>query len=420
MNAEIITIGQEILIGQILDTNSTWLASELDILGYKVQRIITVSDTKEAIRQAVAQSEKTADLVLITGGLGPTSDDITKPVLAEFFETELVFNQEAYDNMSAYVLKRGGNINPANNSQAIFPKNCELITNLFGTASGMLFRKNNKVFVSMPGVPFEMKNMFIGQVIPKLKTEFKLSNRINEFISTFGIPEAQLAEKLSVREKSMSEKLSLAYLPSPERVILRLGIEGCNFEEIQEIIQNEIKEFSKILGDYIYSYTDSYLEKSISVLLSDLKQTVATAESCTGGNVGRLITSVPGSSAYFEGGVIAYSNRIKHDILGVKNETLEKYGAVSEQTVIEMAEGIRKLYKSDYGVAVSGVAGPDGGSPEKPVGTVWICVSDEFGNNAKKYSFGNLREVTVRRASATALDMLRLMIKKRIDKSLKV
>ncbi len=408
MTAEIITIGDEILIGQIIDTNSAWLASELDKIGVSIIKIISISDKSEAIFNALENSG--ADLILLTGGLGPTADDITKPVLAEFFETRLVHNKTAFENMQNFVLQRGMKLNKGNKEQALLPENCTVIPNKYGTATAMMFQKAGKRFISMPGVPFEMKNIFTEEILPIIKENYTLDTVIHKNIPVFGVPESVLAERLVDFEKMMPENLNLAYLPSPERVLLRLSIAGNDKNLLNSIIKEKNKELKNILGNDIFASENIFLEELVGKKLKKAGQTVSTAESCTGGNIAKLITSISGSSEYFEGGVVAYSNRIKNEILGVKELTLMDFGAVSKETVEEMAVGIMKLYGSDYGIAVSGIAGPGGASPGKPVGTVWIAVASKNKLISEKYSFGNLRDVTVRRASATALNMLRKIL----------
>jgi len=412
MNTEIITIGDELLIGQVIDTNSAWLAAEVNKIGAKILKKISISDDKNAILQSL--KETSADLILVTGGLGPTKDDITKQTICEYFETKLVFSQSAYNKTEEYVLRRNGAMNDRNKQQAFLPENCLMITNNFGSASGMLFEKNAKTFIFMPGVPFEMKKMFSEQVIPIITEKFSFENIIQINICTFGIPESQLADKLADFEDTMPENMSLAYLPSPERNLLRLGIRGGdrveNRAETEKQIDKKVTDIISLLGQNIYSFSDEYLENTIGELLRGYSKKVAVAESCTGGNISRLITSISGSSEYFEGGVVAYSNRIKSEILGVQQNTLDQNGAVSKETVEEMALGIKNLYKSDYGIGVSGIAGPGGAVEGKPVGTVWIAVADDSGVISQRFQFGELREIIVRRASATALDMLRRLI----------
>ncbi len=410
MIAEIITIGDEILIGQIVDTNSAWLAQQLNDIGVDVRQITSISDSRRHIIAALDTAKKKADLIIITGGLGPTADDITKPTLAEYFGTKLVRNQELFEHVKFLIERHGFEMTENNAKQADIPANCTPLSNENGTAAGMWFEQDGKIFISMPGVPFEMKNITEKQVLPKLKTQFSLPSIVHRTIQTFGVAESILANKINSWESALPSSIKLAYLPSPERVRLRLSYRGTNQNDTEKTLDKLTQGLKVLLGDTIFGMGNIFLENAIADLLKGSGKTVATAESCTGGNVAKLITSVPGSSAYFEGGVVAYSNRIKEEILKVNRQTLITHGAVSEATVQEMATGIRQLYQSDFGVAVSGIAGPSGGSPEKPVGTVWVAVSSENETVTRLLSLGNKRDITVRRASAKALDMLRRLI----------
>ncbi len=409
MTAEIITIGDEILIGQVIDTNSAFIAEKLNLIGINIRQMTSISDTKEHIFTVLDQAATHSELIIITGGLGPTNDDITKSVLAEYFNTELVLNEDILNDIKALAKKKGFDLNENNRKQAEVPAKCKIIRNDYGTAAGMWFEKEDTVFISMPAVPYEMKKMFPEKVIPLLNRHFENPSLIHKTIQTFGIPESMLAEKLSEWEGNLPEKIKLAYLPSPERIRLRLSSDDDNFDAQKEVL-NETEKLKRILGDNIFGYNDDYLQDVIGDLLRKSKKTVSTAESCTGGNIAQQITSVPGSSDYFMGSVIAYSNKIKDEILGVKEDTLMEYGAVSKEVAEGMVHGVRKLYGTDYAVSVSGVAGPGGGSDEKPVGTVWISVADEESILTQKFLFGNIREINIRRASSSALNLLRKLI----------
>ncbi len=410
MKADIITIGDEILIGQITDTNSVFIAENLNIIGVTVRQIITVSDDKEVIKNAVDNSLQKADLVILSGGLGPTDDDKTKEALAEYFNSKLIENADVLEDIKRFVKSKNSSLNDRNIKQAEVPDKCKVIRNDNGTAAGMWFEKDKKVVVSMPAVPFEMKEMFENKVLNLIKEYFKTPHIIHKTIQTIGIPESELAEKLSDWEKNLDSKISLAYLPSPERIRLRLSITCDNVETATEKLDKEILELYKIIGKNIFGEGDVYLQDVIGEILLKNKKTLATAESCTGGNISRLITSVAGSSKYFKGSIVAYSNEVKQKILGVSPFTLMKQGAVSKETVEEMALGLLKVINSDYAIAVSGIAGPDGGTDEKPVGTIWIAVSDKYKCISKKYNFGNRRNVNVRLASSRAMDLLRNFI----------
>ncbi len=410
MKADIITIGDEILIGQITDTNSQYIAEKLNSAGFEIRQITSVADKKEQIINILNQISEHTDLIVITGGLGPTEDDITKQTLAHYFETRLVINKNVLEDIKRFVKSKGFSLNERNIKQSEVPENCKIIRNKNGTAPGMWFKKNNTVFISLPAVPFEMKEMFSSAVMPLLKNHFKTPDIVHQNILTYGYPESTLAEKLSDWEQNLHHKINLAYLPSPERIRLRMSIICDKKENAEEILNRETEKIKKIIGDSIFGYGDIFLQDAISPILKEAKKTLSTAESCTGGNIARLITSVPGSSAYFKGSIIAYSDEIKTSILKVPEKIIKKYGAVSKETVEHMIKGQLELLKTDYGIAVSGIAGPDGGTSEKPVGTTWIAVGNKDRIIAQKYTFGNRRLLNVRFASARALDNLRRFI----------
>ncbi len=410
MFSEIITIGDELLIGQTIDTNSAWIAKQLNNIGISVRQITSIADSKEHIFETLDSAIKSSELVLITGGLGPTDDDITKKTLTEYFDTELITNLDVLKDVKNFIEKRSLKYNKRNIEQAKVPKNCNVIRNENGTAAGMWFSKNDTVIISMPAVPFEMKAMMTEKIIPLLEQHFNTSNVIHKTIQTFGISESSLAEQLSQWKEQLPKSLKLAYLPSPERMQLRLSCVSENKNDGKKNIDNEIEKLKKIIGEAIFGYGNVFLHEAIGDILIDKQETLAVAESCTGGNISRLITSVSGSSKYFIGGVVAYSNDIKEQILGVKKDTLIKHGAVSKQTVIEMANGIRRLYGSDYAISVSGIAGPGGSRDGKPVGTTWIAVAYAEKTVAKKYIFGKQRDINIRIASSKALDMLRRLM----------
>ena len=410
MKAEIITIGDEILIGQVVDSNSSWMAKALNGIGITVVRITTVSDHPQAIKDALNEAVERADLILTTGGLGPTRDDITKNALTEYFGGKLVRDEDTVLKIKEFLASRGVELSDLNLNQALLPDNCVAIPNRYGTASGMWFKKDSKDIISMPGVPYEMKSMMTGHILPELRKKHDLPVIIHKTVITQGIPESHLARLLSDYEQQLQENIRLAYLPSPGLVRLRLSITGKEKQKTGKLIQEALEKLMTLLPEYITGIEDENIEKQIGEMLVKKGSTLAIAESCTGGNIAHLITSVPGSSRYFKGSVVAYSNEIKEKILGVKKETLEKYGAVSEPVVKEMAAGIRKLYQSDYAIATSGIAGPEGGSAEKPVGTTWIAVASAGHTQADKYLFGNLRSTNIQKASLTALNMLRILI----------
>jgi nicotinamide-nucleotide amidase len=410
--AELLTIGDEILYGQIVDTNSQWMSIELDKVGIKVIRKTTVGDQEGEILTAFAEAEERADIVLITGGLGPTSDDLTKPLLAKYFHCELRIHEEALAEITTFFKSRGREMTELNRQQASLPICCTKITNPIGTAPGMWFERSNKIFMSMPGVPHEMKRMMTEQVIPKLKEKFQTPFIYHKVIRTIGIGESFLADKISSWEKSLPDHIKLAYLPSLGDVKLRMT----GFSDSPVQIENEIEEWVKKLqplaGEYIYGYGEESIELVIGKMLRARKLTLSMAESCTGGYLSHLITSVPGCSDYFLGSMVPYAYEIKMRQLGVKPEVLEKYGAVSEPTIIEMANIVRAKFNTDIGVATSGIAGPGGATPEKPVGTVWIAYSDKHQTVTKKLQISTDRAINIRMASMAVLNLIRLSLPK--------
>jgi nicotinamide-nucleotide amidase len=415
MEAEIITIGDELLIGQVVDTNSAWIAHKLNLIGIKIHRIISISDKKEEIIKALDESGKRVDLIILTGGLGPTKDDITKNTLCEYFNTKLIVSEIVIDDIRSFLEKRNVDFNNSNKRQAEVPENCKVIRNYNGTAPGMWFSSGNKTFISLPGVPYEMKSMMDNEVIQRLKASFPSNHIIHKTIYTQGIAESILSEKLAEWEEGLPDKgIKLAYLPQPGIVRLRLSTEGEDLNSLKKLIENEILSLNQIIPDYIFGYDNEKLEEIIGNLLKKHSGTVSVAESCTGGNIARLITSVPGCSDYFKGSAVAYSNEIKVNILNVSRDVLVNHGAVSKEVVEEMARSAMKIFDTDFSVATSGVAGPSGGTKEKPVGSVWIAVSSKKSTISEFFSFGDDRERNITRASVTALNMLRKMIIKSI------
>jgi nicotinamide-nucleotide amidase len=408
ITAELLTIGDEILYGQIIDTNTQWLGLELTNIGIKIIRKTSVGDIEEEILTAFAEAEKRADIVLITGGLGPTSDDLTKPCLAKFFNCELKIHEEALQEVTEFFKSRGRELTEVNRQQASLPVCCNKITNKMGTAPGMWFQRNHKVFVSMPGVPHEMKRMMTDIIIPRLQKTFTTPVIHHTVIRTAGIGESFLAEKISSWEQSLPKHFGLAYLPSLGEVKLRLTAMGDNKNELVTHAEGLIEKLKLIAGDYIFGFGETSLEAVVGTMLNKKKLTLAIAESCTGGYLSHLITSIPGSSDYFRGSIIPYAYEIKMSELGVSTETLEKHGAVSEPTIIEMATLVRKKFNTDIGVATSGIAGPGGETPEKPVGTVWIAYSDKHKTITRKLQLSKDRMINIRLASINALNLIRL------------
>ncbi|PKP09246.1 MAG: competence/damage-inducible protein A [Bacteroidetes bacterium HGW-Bacteroidetes-4] len=410
MNAYIITIGDEILIGQIVDTNSAWIASELTQIGITVKQVRSVSDDAWAIENTLRDALADVELVIITGGLGPTKDDITKNTLAKYFDSSLVFNEEVYNDVISFIERRGSQMNTLNRDQALFPEKAKLLRNLNGTAPGIWFEEEGKIVVSLPGVPFEMKSLMKIEVLPRVQAFFQLPAVVYQTATITEIGESQLALKIEDWENKLPQGMKLAYLPSPGMVRLRLGMTAGNKQETKKLLDAELQKLKQFIPKNIVSLNEESLPVVIGNLLINSNKTLSTAESCTGGNMARLITSVPGSSAYFKGSLVAYANEIKTQVLGINPELIEAYGAVSQQVVEQMALSVRKLLKTHYAIATSGIAGPDGGSDEKPVGTVWIAVADDNNVVSKLFKFGNEREINVTRSSFAGLNLLRKII----------
>ncbi len=408
MKAHIITIGDEILIGQILDSNSKWLAELLNLSGIKVHQITSISDDPKHIKDALQMSLKEYDLVIMTGGLGPTKDDLTKQTLADFFETELIYHPEVDERVRKLLALRGIEANDMNKSQAYLPKDARIFANHNGTASGMWFEKSDTVFISMPGVPFEMKTMFEKEIFPAIKQKFPTKSIYYKTVMTQGVVESHLAMRIRSWEENLPEFIKLAYLPQPGIVRLRLTAQGDDREIIKKTVEQEIEKLHEILPDEIFGYDDIALEEVVGNLLRKKKATLATAESCTGGYVAHLITSIAGSSDYFKGSVVSYANEIKTGILNVDKTVLESEGAVSREVVEQMATNVKTKFNTDYAIAISGIAGPTGGTPEKPVGTVWIGIAAPGKIISEKFLFGEHRGRNIRRSALQALNMLRL------------
>jgi len=410
MLAEIITIGDEILIGQIIDTNSAWMAQQLNTVGIRIKQISSVSDNREHILSALKEASERADLILITGGLGPTKDDITKTTLAEYFQVGMKRDQETLDNVTRIFARYNRPLLEVNIRQADVPENCEVLQNKNGTAPGMWFQENGKVYVSMPGVPFEMMYLMEDLVIPKLKAAFDLPKILHQTILTAGEGESFLAERIADIEDQLPPEIKLAYLPKLGVVRLRLSAYGEDEEKLKQELEIQTKKITERLGPTVVATEDIPLEKAILLLMAKNKQTLSLAESCTGGYLAHLFTSLPGASGVFVGGAVSYSYEMKERMLGVNPDTLWETGAVSEETVREMAEGALRNFSSDYAIAVTGIAGPDGGTPEKPVGTVWIAVATKDKTSAKKYVFGNKRIQNIERTATNAMvDLLKLL-----------
>ena len=406
MLVEIITIGDELLIGQVVDTNSAWMGQQLNLAGFKVKQITSVSDDEQHILTALDEAIKHADVILITGGLGPTKDDITKNTLCKYFNTSLVFNDEAYKNIEQLFKVRGRQVTPTNRSQAEVPANCTVLQNKNGTAPGMWFEHNNKILVSMPGVPYEMKSMMADDVIPLLEAKFETPNIVHQTVLTQGVGESFLSDMIAGWEAQLPAYMKLAYLPSAGMVRLRLTAISAD-ADLQQQVAGQIKKLMPLIERFVYGYDDDTLQELVGKLLLKNNQTLALAESCTGGYISHLITSIPGSSVYYKGSLVAYAYEIKEDFLGVPKAILEAKGAVSEEVVMQMATQVRQNFKTDYAIAVSGIAGPNGGTADKPVGTEWIAIATPDKTFAKRYQFGTHRMRNIEVTAYTALNMLR-------------
>jgi nicotinamide-nucleotide amidase len=407
MKVEIVTIGDEILIGQVVDTNSAWIGQQLNGIGAAVQRITSISDDLEAIKQSIADAAARADVVLLTGGLGPTNDDITKVALCEYFNCGTVFHGEVLDHIEQLFRRFGRTVSEVNRLQAALPEVCEPLHNAMGTAPGMWFDTGETVIVSMPGVPYEMKSIMADEVLPRLTKRFNAPTILHRTLLTMGMGESWLAERIADWEKALPKEIKLAYLPSPGKVRLRLSAIGANESALRQELEQQVKQLWELIPELVYGFDEDTIESVVANLLRKRNLTVCTAESCTGGTISQMLTSVPGASNYFPGGVVTYSYESKMRELGVSAQTLETLGAVSEETVIEMAEGAKRKFGTDYAISVSGIAGPDGGTPDKPVGTVWMAVSGPLGTVARKHLFGDNRERNIERSALTALNMLR-------------
>jgi nicotinamide-nucleotide amidase len=416
MRTEIINIGDELLIGQIINTNASWMSAQLDLAGFPVQRVTIIPDDPQQIIDTLKESGQRSELVLLTGGLGPTKDDLTKETLCKYFRTRLIFDTATFNNIEKFFNTRGLQVSETNRKQAEIPESCILIPNKNGTAPGMWFEEESEsdgkkhIFVSMPGVPFEMKAMLFNDIIPKLKQYFRPVVVLHRTFLTQGLGESFLSDLLVDWETRLPANLHLAYLPQPGIVRLRLTGKGENELQLHMQMNEEITKMSSLIQDYIFGEGNDTLEAVVGRVLKEKKNTLATAESCTGGYIAHLLTSIPGSSAYYKGSVIAYSNEIKIKELGISEKILEKYGAVSEEVVRQMAVNVRDRFRSDYSVAVSGIAGPDGGTKDKPVGLVWIAIAGPSGVHAGKYLFGDDRERNIRRAALQTLNNLRKVI----------
>ena len=411
VKVEIITIGDEILIGQIVDTNSAWMATELNTAGFELAQITSVHDDANHIIEALEMALKRADVVLFTGGIGPTNDDITKQTLCSYFDTKLVFNDSVYQNIERLFANRPNyKMNELTKAQAMVPENCTVIQNEVGTAPITWFDTVAKVVVSMPGVPYEMKRAMSVEIIPRLQKQFDTPVIIHKTVQVYGYTESALALKIAEWESNLPEYIHLAYLPNSGVVKLRLSGFLENVLALEFVMNQQLDLLSQLLGNAIVANEDILIEQLLGNLLIASGKTVSTAESCTGGNIAHVFTSLSGSSSFFKGSVVAYANEVKENVLQVDSVDIETFGAVSQQVVEQMAVGVRKLLKTDVAIATSGIAGPTGGSDEKPVGTTWIAVCSDDMVVSREFSFGKLREQNILRATQAALLMLKEII----------
>jgi nicotinamide-nucleotide amidase len=409
ITADIITIGDEILIGQITDTNSARIAAMLNETGIRVRRKFSIGDDKEAINAALDECIGQSRVLILTGGLGPTKDDITKTTLAAYFGCGMIQNREVYQMLEEYFSSKGREFSVINQGQAMVPEACRVFLNTRGTAPGMLFEKNGTYIISLPGVPYEMEGLMQDHVLSMLRDTFRLPKILHKTILTQGIPESTLMEMIAPWEDSLRPEVKLAYLPSPGMVRLRLTVVK-DFEGAEAYLSERSEALNPYLGSRIYGYDDDTMETVIFRLLQERGATVTFAESCTGGYLAHKLTSLAGSSVLFNGSVVAYSYEAKTELLGVPSEMLLENGAVSEPVVQRMAAGVRELYHADYAVATSGIAGPSGGTPDKPVGTVWIAVAGPKGIRSKKFLFGNDRNRNIQMTFLAGYEMLRRVI----------
>lgn len=408
MIGEIISIGDELLIGQVINTNASWIGEHLAEAGIRITQISSIGDEGSRIKEALDEALERADVIIMTGGLGPTRDDITKSVLCDYFDTKLVYDESVFQHITQ--LFRGRNLiwNKLNKGQAYVPEACTLLHNPNGTAPGMWFEKGKKVIISLPGVPLEMKSLVRDLVIPKLLEAFPNQESVyHQTVFTQGIPESRLATQIEEWETGLPPHMKLAYLPRAGMVRLRISAVGESEEILKQQVEAEIAKLHKILPGEVFGQGEENLERVIGELLGRLGKSLSTAESCTGGYIAHMITSVPGSSQYFKGSIVSYANEIKEDLLNVNKSLIEQHGAVSEEVVMAMAKGACDKLGSDYSVAVSGIAGPDGGTAEKPVGTVWIAIGTPTKIITKQFLFGRSRERNIQQAAFSALNLLR-------------
>ncbi|MNK62167.1 Nicotinamide-nucleotide amidohydrolase PncC [compost metagenome] len=414
MKAAIITIGDEILIGQIVDTNSAFIAKSLDRIGVEVAEMLSISDDKKHILDTFAQLQNKVDVVIVTGGLGPTKDDVTKKTFCEYFGDELVVDQKVLAHVTELIegfYKRP--ISQLNKDQALVPSTCTVLHNKVGTAPGMWMKKENTVFISLPGVPYEMKYLVEEEIIPKIVREYKRPYIIHKTILTYGQGESLVAERIEHWENNLPEYIKLAYLPNPGRVRLRLTARGTNKEELEAAIESNVQSLDAIIHDIIVGYEENEtIETVIGKLLSKENKTISTAESCTGGRIASLLSSVPGSSSYFKGSVVSYATETKVNVLGIPQNLIDQFSVVSAEVASAMALRVKDLLKTDYALATTGNAGPSKGDSDAEVGTVFIALATPNGVITEEFNFGQPREKVIDRASVKSLEILQKEILK--------
>ena len=406
MKSTIITIGDEILIGQILDTNSRYISQALNRIGVVVTERTSIGDSAEQIVSTLDRALAQSDVVIITGGLGPTKDDITKHTLARYYNSELVYNEQVGSFVEQLLARRGIAFTELNRGQAMVPQCCTVLHNAHGTAPGMWFERDGKVVVSLPGVPFEMRHLIDDSVVPMLAERFELKAIVHRTMITSGIPESILAERIATWEDNLPDVLHLAYLPAPNVVRLRLSAYEVDGQSVRQMIDDQFDKLKGIIPEAIVGFEDATVEQLVHRWMTENGKTLSVAESCTGGAIAAKFTAMAGASVYFNAGVVSYSNEAKRDILGVNMDDIVRYGAVSETVAIQMAEGVRRAGQSDYAVSTTGIAGPTGGSAEKPVGTVWIGVATPKGSFAVLKNCGTDRSQIIDRATAYAIKLL--------------
>ncbi|GAB3885590.1 competence/damage-inducible protein A [Spirosoma agri] len=407
IRAEVVTIGDEILFGQITDTNTAWLGTELTNIGIRVVRKSSVGDQTDAILDILREAHQRADVIILTGGLGPTKDDITKKTLCTYFGVDLVRNPTALALVTSFFEKRGREMTDLNRGQADLPANADYIQNDWGTAPGMWMEHEGRVYISLPGVPFEMKHLMSNRILPKLQEHFETPVIKHKMIRTVGIGESFLAERIEAWEDALPDPIKLAYLPSFGGVKLRLTTTGTDEALLDQQLAEQVEKVLPLIEKNVFGYDGDELEIVVGKLLTEKNLTLGIAESCTGGFVSSQITKIPGSSAYFWGSIVSYSNAVKVNQLGVQASMLEQFGAVSEETVRQMAEGVRTALGTNVGIATSGIAGPDGGTPDKPVGTIWIACATDQRTVARLLRLGQYRDQNIQLTSTYVLNMLR-------------